>query len=472
MPLSLIVIPVYGGRGSFFPNVSLAVLRSRITPLAYREMQSQTSGLQARQLASHLLKAVLQNRQPFDEAFAASSAKAAFSGLAFRDRAFARAIAATGLRRLGQIEDMLGRFLERPLPVDAFEARFILIAGAAQLAFMEVAPHAAIGLAVEQAKATRAARHLSGLVNAVLRRVNATKAAILAEQDASKLNTPAWLWQRWVRHYGESTASRIAAAHLEEPLLDLSVKANAAAWAERLSGSLLPWGTVRLSAKGRIEDIEGYDEGAWWVQDAAAALPALLLGDVKGLRVADLCAAPGGKTAQLAAQGARVTAVDISAPRLRRLQDNLTRLNLEAETVQANVSEWTPSEPFDAILLDAPCSATGTIRRNPDIPYLKSEADIAALAAAQAKLLSHALGLLAPGGHLVYATCSLEPEEGEEQIQALLAERSDAALLPIQADELGIPAEAITPQGMLRTLPFQAGGMDGFFAARLSLRSL
>jgi 16S rRNA (cytosine967-C5)-methyltransferase len=367
---------------------------------------------------------------------------------------------------------MLGRFLERPLPVDAFEARFILIAGAAQLAFMEVAPHAAIGLAVEQAKATRAARHLSGLVNAVLRRVNATKAAILAEQDASKLNTPAWLWQRWVRHYGESTASRIAAAHLEEPLLDLSVKANAAAWAERLSGSLLPWGTVRLSAKGRIEDIEGYDEGAWWVQDAAAALPALLLGDVKGLRVADLCAAPGGKTAQLAAQGARVTAVDISAPRLRRLQDNLTRLNLEAETVQANVSEWTPSEPFDAILLDAPCSATGTIRRNPDIPYLKSEADIAALAAAQAKLLSHALGLLAPGGHLVYATCSLEPEEGEEQIQALLAERSDAALLPIQADELGIPSEAITPQGMLRTLPFQAGGMDGFFAARLSLRSL
>jgi 16S rRNA (cytosine967-C5)-methyltransferase len=430
---------------------------------------TEISGLQARQLASHLLNAVLRNRQPFDEAFASSSAKAAFSGLAFRDRAFARAIAATALRRLGQIEDMLGRFLDRPLPADAFEARFILIAGAVQLAFMEVAPHAAIGLAVEQAKGTRAARHLAGLINAVLRRVNIEKAAILPEQDVSKLDTPAWLWQRWVRHYGDDTASRIAAAHLEEPPLDLSVKADAAAWAERLSGSLLPSGTVRLSAKGRIEDIEGYDQGAWWVQDAAATLPALMLRDVNGLRVADLCAAPGGKTAQLAARGAAVTAVDVSGPRLRRLQENLTRLTLDAETVQANVTGWTPPEPFDAALLDAPCSATGTIRRNPDIPYLKSEADITALAAVQARLLKHALNFLKPGGQLVYATCSLEPEEGEEQIRAVLAERNDIALIPIYAGELGVPPEAITPQGMLRTLPFHAGGMDGFFAARLAI---
>jgi len=432
-------------------------------------MQSQTTGLQARQLASSLLASVLRNKQPFDEAFAASSAKAAFSGLAFRDRAFARAIAATALRRLGQIEDMLGRFLEKPLPADAFEARFILITGVTQLAFMEVAPHAAIGLAVEQAKGTRAARHLAGLVNAVLRRVSANEAEILAEQDASKLNTPGWLWRRWVRHYGEETASRIAAAHLEEPPLDLSMKLDAASWAERLSGSLLPWGTVRVSAKGRIEDIEGYAEGAWWVQDAAAALPALLLGDVSGLLVADLCAAPGGKTAQLAERGARVTATDISGSRLRRLQENLARLDLKVETVQANASEWTPPEPFEAILLDAPCSATGTIRRNPDIPYLKSEADITALAAVQARLLKHALSLVKPGGHLVYATCSLEPEEGEEQIRAILAQRNDIALMPIQADELGIPPEAITPQGMLRTLPFHAGGMDAFFAVRLAI---
>ena len=430
---------------------------------------AEISGLQARQLSSHLLKAVLRDRRPFDEAFAESSAKPAFSGLAFRDRAFARAIAATALRRLGQTQDMLGRFLERPLPEDAFEARFILIAGAAQLVFMDVAPHAAIGLAVEQAKSTRASCHFAGLINAVLRRVSANKATILAEQDASKLNTPEWLWRRWVRHYGEETASRIAAAHVDEPLLDLSVRTDAAGWAERLSGSLLPWGTVRISAKGRIEEIEGYADGAWWVQDAAAALPALLLGDVRGLRVADLCAAPGGKTAQLAARGAHVTAVDISASRLRRLRENLARLTLEADTVKANASDWTPPEPFDAVLLDAPCSATGTIRRNPDIPYLKSDADITALAAVQARLLKHALTLLKPGGRLVYATCSLEAEEGEEQIRTLLAERAEIALMPIQADELGVPAEAITAQGMLRTLPFHGGGMDGFFAARLTL---
>ncbi len=427
----------------------------------------EASGLEARQLASRLLKAVLHDRQTFDDAFAGLSAKPSFAALAFRDRAFARAIAAMALRRLGQIEDMLGRFLERPLPLDAHEARFILIAGAAQLAFMDVAPHAAIGLAVEQAKRTHGAHHFAGLLNAVLRRVSGQKAAILAEQNADKLNAPEWLWRRWTQAYGEETAARIAAAHLEEPPLDLSAKADAPGLAARLSGAALPWGTVRLAAKGRIEDIDGYAEGAWWVQDAAAAMPAQLLGDVAGLRVADLCAAPGGKTAQLAARGAHVTAVDISASRLRRLKENLERLHLEAEIVRANVGDWSPPERFDAILLDAPCSATGTIRRNPDIPHLKSEADIAALARVQARLLAHALSLLKPGGALVYATCSLEPEEGEAQIEAALASRGDVALAPIRADALGLPPEAITPAGMLRTLPFHGGGMDGFFAARL-----
>jgi 16S rRNA (cytosine967-C5)-methyltransferase len=258
----------------------------------------------------------------------------------------------------------------------------------------------------------------------------------------------------------------------------------------------MPWGTLRLSHKGRIEDIEGYAEGAWWVQDGAASMPALLLGDVREKRVADLCAAPGGKTAQLAAQGARVTAVDHSASRLRRLKENLDRLHLEAEIVQADVGEWRPAEPFDAVLLDAPCSATGTIRRNPDIPYLKSEADIAALSAVQARLLAHALTLLKPGGQLVYSTCSLEAEEGEAQIERLLANRVDVALLPVRHCERSeaiqskvtnagldrhggqgrlsmtdslIPPECVTEAGMLRTLPFHAGGMDGFFAARLAI---
>ncbi len=463
-----------------------------------------SSGLKARQLAAYLLKAVLRDKQPFDDAFAGTGAKAAFAGLEIRDRAFARAIAAAALRRLGQIENLLSRLLEKPLPAEAFEARFILIAGAVQLAFMAVAPHAAISLAVEQAKASHGAHRYAGLINAVLRKVAANAASMLAEQDAAVLNTPAWLLKRWAAHYGNETARRIAAAHLEEPALDLSVKSDAAECAARLGGELLPWGTVRLSHhKGRIEDIEGYTEGAWWVQDAAAAMPALLLGDVRGLRVADLCAAPGGKTMELAAHGARVTAVDVSASRLRRLQENLDRVGLRAEIVQAGVAEWTPAEPFDAVLLDAPCSSTGTIRRNPDIPYLKAQADIEALSAVQARLLNHAVGLLKPGGQLVYSTCSLEEEEGEAQIERLLAARPDVTLLPIDPNvrhcerseaiqghvldafldrhggqgrlamtdrALNIPAECVTPSGYLRTLPFHAGGMDGFFAARLTVR--
>lgn len=435
------------------------------------QSKAEVAGLQTRRLAVYLLRAVLRDKQPFDGAFAGSSAKAAFAGLEFRDRAFARAIAATSLRRLGQIEDLLGRFLRKSLPADASEARFILVAGVAQLAFLQVAPHAAIGLAVEQAKTSREAHRYAGLINAILRKISANAAEIVARQDAATLNTPAWLFTRWARHYGEETARLIAAAHLEEPALDLSVKADAAGWAGKLGGALLPWGTVRLSAKGRIEDIEGYEEGAWWVQDAAAALPALLFGEVRGLRVADLCAAPGGKTAELAAGGAHVTAVDHSTSRLRRLKENLDRLRLEAGIVQAGAAEWTPSELFDAALLDAPCSATGTIRRNPDIPYLKREADIASLSAVQARLLEHALSLLKPGGKLIYSTCSLEAEEGEAQIERLLSTRRDVTLLPIRAGEFALPAECITASGMLRTLPFHCGGMDGFFAARLAVKS-
>jgi 16S rRNA (cytosine967-C5)-methyltransferase len=438
---------------------------------AQKKTQSESAGLHARKLAAYLLRAVLHGRQPFDDVFAASETKAAFASLESRDRAFARAIAATAFRRLGQVEDLLRRQLLKPLPEDAFEAQFILIAGATQLAFMDVAPHAAISLAVDQAKLSRATFRYAGLINAVLRKVSTEASAQVASQDAAKLNTPAWLLGRWAGHYGEEAARKIAAAHLEEPALDLSVKADAAGWAARLGGAVLPSGSVRLSHKGRVEEIEGYAEGAWWVQDAAAALPALLLGDVQGLRVADLCAAPGGKTAELAARGAHVTAVDVSASRLRRLKENLDRLGLEAKIVQANAAKWAAPEPFDAVLLDAPCSATGTIRRNPDIAYLKTEADIEALSATQGRLLDHALSLLKPGGRLVYSTCSLETEEGEAQIERLLKARPDVALLPIRRQEPGVPAECVTPIGMLRTLPFHCGGMDGFFAARLCVRA-
>lgn len=438
-----------------------------------RTVRDAAAGLQARVLACLVLKRVLHDRQPLDDGFAAISAKAEFAAIPARDRAFARAIATISLRRLGQIEDLVTYFLERPLPAEAFPARLILVCAVAQLVFLGVAPHAAISLAVEQAKGSPGARRFANLINAVLRRVAGEAPAILDGQDAPRLNTPAWLHERWVRAYGAETASKIANAHMEEPPLDLSAKSDPKAWAERLSGTLLPWNSLRLLHKGRIEDIPGYEEGEWWVQDCAAAIPTLLLGRVEGLRVADLCAAPGGKTAQLAARGAHVTAVDISAKRLARLRENLGRLRLEAEIIQANAAEWVPPVPFDAVLLDAPCSATGTIRRNPDIPYLKCEADIAALSKVQERLLDHAMTIVRPGGKIVYCTCSLEPEEGERQITRFLAQRDDVALDAIDPAETHLPTELVSSEGMLRTLPFHVqlgpglNGMDGFFAARL-----
>jgi 16S rRNA (cytosine967-C5)-methyltransferase len=236
---------------------------------------------------------------------------------------------------------------------------------------------------------------------------------------------------------------------------------------------VLPTGAVRATVHGPVPQLPGYAEGAWWVQDAAAALPARLLGDVRGKIVADLCAAPGGKTAQLAAGGARLTAVDRSVPRLERLKQNLARLALTAETVAADAAEWLGG-PFDAVLLDAPCSATGTIRRHPDVPWLKREADITKLAVLQRRLLACAVDLTRAGGTIVYCTCSLEPEEGIAVVEDLLARDSRVSRRPLSAAEIGGLAELLSPAGDLRTLPCQLpdpeprmAGLDGFYAARL-----
>jgi 16S rRNA (cytosine967-C5)-methyltransferase len=308
----------------------------------------------------------------------------------------------------------------------------------------------------------------------------------LPQLHSANFDTPDWLWKRWAAHYGEAAAWAIAEALWLEPSLDLSVKSDAAGWAEKLGGTVLPTGSVRVLATGDIPSLAGYGEGEWWVQDAAAALPAMLLGDVRGKRIADLCAAPGGKTAALANAGATVTAVDISAPRLQRLSANLKRLNLTAETIATDVLRWKPQEarsgeaatgkqePFDAILLDAPCTATGTIRRHPDVAWLKKEEDVAALAKVQARMIDHAVSLLRPGGTLVYCTCSLEPEEGEAHLPAALA-RLPVKLDPVSAAEIGGLAEVVTPEGTVRTLPShlpnpanpRLGGLDGFFIMRL-----
>ena len=315
-----------------------------------------------------------------------------------------------------------------------------------------------------------------GLVNAVLRRLSVEGPDRVAVQDAPLLNTPAWLWQSWSAHYGEEAARAIATAHQREAPLDLTPRANADGWCEKLAATQLPTGTLRRAGGGPVATLPGYAEGAWWVQDAAAALPVRLFGNVAGLNVVDLCAAPGGKTAQLADAGAFVTAIDRSSRRLDRLVGNLKRLSLPVATVAADAVTWRPEHPADAVLLDAPCTDTGAIRRHPDVPHLKRPSDVARLAVIQERLLRAAIDMLRPGGTLVYCTCSLEAEEGPQRVDALLrsgvpVERSRGRSPPPKLD---IPAEWLTEDGDLRTLPFHLSehdGLDGFYGARLVKRS-
>ena len=438
-----------------------------------RERDAQV-GLPARRAAAELLSAVLQKKQPLDDILGRSLERGAMFNLPARDRALARAIVAASLRRKGQLDHVLAAFLARGIPDKSGTLYPILLSAAAQLIILDTPPHAAIDLAVTLAQWDPRASRYAKLANAVLRRVATEGKAIAASLDAARVNTPDWLWSRWTSFWGEARARSIAEAHLNEPPLDLTVKREPARWAETLSGRVLPGGSVRILPKGRIDALPGFDDGAWWVQDVAASLPARLLGDVAGLRVADLCAAPGGKTAQLAAAGASVVAVDSSKTRLALVSDNMKRLGLGAETVAADAATWQANESFDAVLLDAPCSSTGTIRRHPDIPYVKSAEDIAALASLQGRLLDNAASLLKPGGRLVYSTCSLEPEEGEAQIAALLVRNAALRLQPIEEAELFGESAWIEPSGCLRTFPYDLklsspewSGMDGFFAARL-----
>lgn len=422
-----------------------------------------------RTVALDLLDAVLVQKRLLDEAL---DSDPRLARLADRDRAFVRLLVATTLRRLGQLDDLIGRCMEKKLPVKARRAHDVLRLGACQLIFLGTPPHAAIDTSVDLLKGTQLAG-FAKLVNAVLRRLDRDGRPWAEAQDAGRLNTPTWLWNSWVSTYGANTARAIALAHLTEAPVDITVAGDLADWVEKLEADVLPTGSLRRSAGGDITKLPGFADGAWWVQDMAAALPAKLMGDVTGKRVADLCAAPGGKALQLAVNGAQVVAVDRSARRLVRFQQNLDRLKLKAEIVEADVAGWKPEAPFDAVLLDAPCTATGTFRRHPDGPRLKGPGDVAALADQQAALLKAALAMLVPGGILVYCVCSLEPEEGVRQIERLLAEHADVERLPVQADEVGGLVQLITPAGDVRTLPChlaEQGGMDAFFAARLRRR--
>ncbi|MCZ6605061.1 MAG: RsmB/NOP family class I SAM-dependent RNA methyltransferase [Alphaproteobacteria bacterium] len=389
-----------------------------------------------------------------------------------RDRALARALAMAVLRRLGEIDAILKARLARSMPKSRF-VRNILRLGVADLLFVKSPAYAAIDGAVALAKTVGASPY-AGLVNAVLRAVDRAAGEAqdvgLDKQEAARINTPKWLWHGWQEAYGAAQTQAIAAAHLDEPPLDLTVRAEPERWAERLAATQLTTGSLRLARRGPVTELPGYEEGAWWVQDAAAALPTRLFGDVAGARVLDLCAAPGGKTAQLAADGAKVTAVDRSPRRLARLRDNLARLGLEVATVEADAGTFATDQPFDAVLLDAPCTATGTLRRHPDIARLRSKKDVTAAADGQRELLSHAVDLVAGGGLLVYSVCSLEPAEGTEQIEALIGAGAPVERVPVQAASAGLDTEWIDDEGALRTLPChlaELGGMDGFYAALL-----
>jgi 16S rRNA (cytosine967-C5)-methyltransferase len=417
------------------------------------------AGLPARAVALDLLAAALSRRAGLEEGLS----HPALAALSPRDRAFARALVMAALRSLGPIDQALQARLKKPPPERVAQ---ILRLAAAQLFVLGTPAHAAVSSAVDLAQAHKQSRPFKGLVNAVLRGLLREPPSL---DDPERL-APPWLYARWRAAFGADAARAIAALISKEPATDLSPKEPAAAeaLAGQLDGVVLPGGAIRTGRRGEISGWPGFAEGAWWVQDAAAAIPARLLEVRPGQTALDLCAAPGGKTLQLAAAGASVTAVDRSAPRLKRLSENLARTGLSAEVVAADAADWSDERSFDAVLLDAPCSATGTFRRHPDVLWATRPGDVASLAATQARLLDAAARRVKPGGRLVYCVCSLEPEEGEAQIAAFLQRHPDFAIESIAPGAGGAPEASLREDGTLRILPHhRPDGLDGFYAARL-----
>ena len=412
-------------------------------------MLMKQTGQDARIGALDLLEAVIRRKHPLEDMLESVET---YSRLNPRDRAFARNLVSTTLRRLGQIDGLIAHCLQTPLAKKSRRSHDILRLGICQLLFLDTADHAAVSSSVDLAGATGQA-HTKKLINAILRRLSREGTELLSAQDETKVNVPDWLWYGWRKAYGEQTCRAIAAAHLTEAQLDLSVKSEPQKWAETLEGHVLPNGTVRLNKTRSVIDLSGFEEGEWWVQDTAARAAVQLLGDVRGKHVIDLCAAPGGKTAYLLNAGAKVTAVDRSANRLKRLSENMDRLQFKAEVITADAIEWRPEQKADAVLLDAPCSATGTIRKHPEVAWLKTSEDVAKLADLQSRMLDAASEMVVPGGHLLYATCSLQEEEGSEQITRLTERNPSISVIET-----------------LRCLPSDladAGGQDGFYAALL-----
>ncbi|WP_425365055.1 RsmB/NOP family class I SAM-dependent RNA methyltransferase [Fulvimarina endophytica] len=449
--------------------------KTRPAPTPADEEASRKPGLRARQVAAKLLAAVVEQQTSLDGLTDPDHGHPHLRQLEPRDQALVKAILVTALRYRGTLSAEIAERLDRPLPGNATALNHLLHVAAAQIRFLDVPDSAAVDLAVAAAEADPRTRRFKGLVNALLRRLTREVGAAPVETDPVA-DCPAWLYERLVAAYGKPRANAIAAAQRLPAPIDITVKSDAEDWAGRLGGTAISPLTVRLDAEtqGSISGLAGYGDGAWWVQDASAALPARLFGDLAGMNAADLCAAPGGKTAQLVVAGASVTACEASKSRVKRLEANLARLGLNAETLTGPFQEVLADRAFEAVLLDAPCSSTGTLRRHPDVGYTKTLEDVRRLAELQAKLLEEAARFVAPGGKLVFSNCSIDPIEGEEVVAAFLAAHGDFAREPVSGDELPELAEAVTPEGDLRTTPdmrAEIGGLDGFYAARLVRRS-
>ena len=427
-------------------------------------------GIAARTAALAVLSGILGQKKMLDTVL---EKEPAFTSLEQRDRAFVRMLVATTLRRKGQLDDLLARALNKGEEPRPDTLRWIIYLGMTQILFMDVADYAAVDTSVALVEMQNLSGK-KGFVNAILRRMTSDGKAWLAAQDEAALNVPDWLYRQWIGDYGFVRAKDIALACLTEASLDITVKdaGERDRWARDLATSILPTGTLRRPAGGNVTALPGFADGAWWVQDASSALPAKIMGDVAGKTVLDLCAAPGGKAMQLAAAGANVVALDRSASRMATLDANFKRAGLSQRirTVIDDGAAWRPKEKFSHILLDAPCTATGTIRRHPDLLALKSEKDQTGLMSIQARLLANAAELLAPGGLLIYCTCSLQKAEGEAQVSALLASRPDLRRMPVRKEELGNIDGIINGDGDIRVLPYhlkEQGGMDGFYISRM-----
>lgn len=420
--------------------------------------------------AVKIIAAVVDKKTSLDGMLDAEHGNPSYRSLSLADRALVRAIINSALRHLPRIETAISMMLDGPLPQGARSLHHVLVVAVAQMLYLDVPDHSAVDLAVEQAHRDPRNKRFVKLVNAVLRRLGREKEAVMAAIEVIPV-LPQWFQDRLVAAYGEDVAARIAQSQLVPSAIDLTVKSDPEGWAKKLNGTVLPNGSVRLgSFEGQVSALEGFAEGEWWVQDFSASMPVRLMGDIKGKRVADLCAAPGGKTAQLVLAGAEVTALDQSGNRLKRLKENLSRLGFAAETVEENMLKFQPDELFDAVLLDAPCSSTGTLRKHPDVSWTKDEKDIAKLANLQEQMLRHAIGLVKPGGLVVFSNCSLDPSEGEAMVARVLESDSGVERVAVVPEALPGMEIAISSDGDLRTTPDMFGGVDGFYAAVLRRR--